>query len=69
MLCYLLPEVEQEKLEKREKVGEQLNDFIKNNHLLKDDKDESSMVDLSNLPGELTGTQQTDLTLYSFSQD
>ena len=67
-LCCLLLEVEREKLERREKVGQQLNDFIENNNLLKDDKDESSMVDLSNLPGELIGTQQTDLTLYGFSQ-
>ena len=26
------------------------------------------MVDLSNLPEEFTGTQQTDLTIYRFSQ-
>ena len=55
-------------LERREKGGQQLNDFIKNNNLLKDNKDESSIVDLSNLPEELTGNKQTDLTLYGFSQ-
>ena len=60
--------VEREKLERRENVGQHLNNFIENNNLLKDYKDESSMVDLSNLPEEWNGTQQIDSTLYRFSQ-
>ena len=46
-------------------VGQQQSDFIVNNNLICND--DSSIVDLSNLPGELTGTQ-TDLTLYGFGQ-
>ena len=65
--CLLL-EVEGEKLERKEKVGQQLNEFINNNNFVENNNDESSMVDLSNLREELTGTQQTDLTLYRFSQ-
>ena len=55
-------------MERKEKVGQQLNEFINNNNFVENNNDESSMVDLSNLREELTGTQQTDLTLYRFSQ-
>ena len=61
-LCCLLPEVERKKLEKREEVGQQQTDFILQNNLLRND--ETSMVDLSNLPDQ----SQTDLTLIGFSQ-
>ena len=64
-LCCLLPEVEREKLEKKEEVGQQQLDFIVNNNLICNY--DSSMVDLSNLPGMLSGTQ-TDLIHYMFNQ-